>query len=107
MERPSSLLGQQVSSSRRPPGWRLDHVRGLKSRAGWTDDTLADLNPGRGQARLEAHMRKRVINRKLAVAVIAAVCAAVGLVYAQWTTNGSGSAYAKAGTAQALSTVDV
>ena len=52
-------------------------------------------------------MRNRAINRKLAVAVIAAVCACVGLVYAQWTTNGSGNAYAKAGTAQALSTVDV
>src|ERR671933_920165 len=52
-------------------------------------------------------MRKRVINRKLAVAVIAAVCACVGLVYAAWTTNGTGNAYAKAGTAQALSTVDV
>lgn len=52
-------------------------------------------------------MRNRAINSKLAVAVIAAVCACVGLVYAQWTTNGSGSAYAKAGTAQALSTVDV
>jgi hypothetical protein len=52
-------------------------------------------------------MRNRAINRKLAVAVIAAVCACAGLVYAQWTTNGSGSAYAKAGTAQTLSTVDV
>ena len=52
-------------------------------------------------------MRNRAINNKLAVAVIAAVCACVGLVYAQWTTNGSGNAYAKAGTAAALSTVDV
>jgi hypothetical protein len=31
----------------------------------------------------------------------------VGLVYAAWTTNGSGSGYAKAGTAQALTTVDI
>jgi hypothetical protein len=31
----------------------------------------------------------------------------VGLVYAAWTTNGTGSGYAKAGTAQALTTVDV
>jgi hypothetical protein len=31
----------------------------------------------------------------------------VGLVYAAWTTNGSGSGYAKAGSAQALTTVDV
>lgn len=52
-------------------------------------------------------MRKRVINRKLAVAVIAALFAAVSLVYAAWTTNGTGSAYAKAGTAQSLTTVDV
>lgn len=35
------------------------------------------------------------------------VLGVVGLVYAAWTTNGSGSGYAKAGTAQALSTVDV
>jgi hypothetical protein len=39
------------------------------------------------------------------VALIAMV--AVGFVYAAWTTNGSGSGYAKAGTAQALNTVDV
>ena len=32
--------------------------------------------------------------------------AAVGFVYAAWTTNGSGSGYAKAGTSQALATVD-
>src|ERR1044072_5477802 len=35
------------------------------------------------------------------------VMVAVGFVYAAWTTNGSGSGYAKAGTSQALSTVDV
>jgi hypothetical protein len=56
---------------------------------------------------MEAYMRKRVINRKLAVAVLVAVMAAVGLVYAAWTTNGTGNAYAKAGTSQAISTVDV
>ena len=32
---------------------------------------------------------------------------AVGFVYAAWTTSGSGSGYAKAGTSQALTTVDV
>src|SRR5215203_1539095 len=32
---------------------------------------------------------------------------AVGLVYAAWTTNGTGSGYAKAGSSQALTTVDV
>jgi hypothetical protein len=35
-----------------------------------------------------------------------AMCA-VGFVYAAWTTNGSGSGYAKAGTSTALTTVDV
>jgi hypothetical protein len=30
-----------------------------------------------------------------------------GLVYAAWTSNGTGNGYAKAGTAQALTTVDV
>jgi hypothetical protein len=52
-------------------------------------------------------MRKRTISRKIAVGVTAAVLAAVGLVYAAWTTNGTGDAYAKAGTAAAISTVDV
>ena len=52
-------------------------------------------------------MRKRIINRRLAVAVIAAVLAVVGLVYAAWTTNGTGDAYAKAGTAAAIGTIDV
>ena len=51
-------------------------------------------------------MKKRV-SRKLAVVTIAMAMAAVGLVYAAWTTNGGGSGYAKAGTAQALTTVDV
>jgi hypothetical protein len=35
------------------------------------------------------------------------VMCAVGFVYAAWTTNGTGSGYAKAGSSQALSTVDV
>jgi hypothetical protein len=52
-------------------------------------------------------MRESIVNRKLAVAIVAALFAIVGLVYAAWTTNGTGSAYAKAGTAQSLSTVDV
>jgi hypothetical protein len=51
-------------------------------------------------------MRKRV-SRKLAVLTTAVAVSIVGLVYAAWTTNGTGSGYAKAGTAQALSTVDV
>ena len=51
-------------------------------------------------------MRKRV-SRKLAVVTTMVALVAVGLVYAAWTTNGTGSGYAKAGTAQALTTVDV
>jgi hypothetical protein len=41
-----------------------------------------------------------------AALTIAALCAA-GLVYAAWTATGGGSGYAKATTAQALTTVDV
>jgi hypothetical protein len=52
-------------------------------------------------------MRRRVVKKKVAVLTVFACLALVGLVYAAWTTNGSGSAYAKAGTAVALSTVDV
>lgn len=40
-------------------------------------------------------------------AVTLLVLGVVGLVYAAWTTNGSGSGYAKAGSSQALTTVDV
>ena len=50
---------------------------------------------------------RRQVSRKLAVVTAMVAFAAVGLVYAAWTTNGTGSAYSKAGTAQALSTVDV
>lgn len=39
--------------------------------------------------------------------ITAIVLVAVGLVYAAWTTNGTGSGYAKADTADALTTVDV
>jgi hypothetical protein len=47
-------------------------------------------------------------HRKLIfTAVTVLVMAVVGLVYAAWTTNGSGSGYAKAGSSQALTTVDV
>ncbi|HEX8052573.1 MAG TPA: hypothetical protein VF517_06230 [Thermoleophilaceae bacterium] len=47
------------------------------------------------------------MSRKLAVMTMVMALAAVGLVYAAWTTTGAGSGYAKAGTAQALTTVDV
>src|SRR6476619_6247977 len=43
----------------------------------------------------------------IAVSMTLIVMTAVGFVYAAWTTNGSGSGYAKAGTAQSLTTVDV
>jgi hypothetical protein len=39
--------------------------------------------------------------------IVVLVLAVTGLVYAAWTSNGSGSGYAKAGSAQALTTVDV
>jgi hypothetical protein len=52
-------------------------------------------------------MRNRKMNRKIAVVAMVAALAVVGLVYAAWTTNGTGDAYAKAGTAAAISTIDV
>jgi hypothetical protein len=47
--------------------------------------------------------KKRLIGAAMTLLVLGAV----GLVYAAWTTNGSGSGFAQAGTAQDLSTVDV
>ena len=47
--------------------------------------------------------KQRLIGAAIAVLVLGVV----GLVYAAWTATGGGSGYAKAGTAQALSTVDV
>ena len=45
--------------------------------------------------------------RKLALATVVAVFAvAAGVAYAAWTASGSGSGYAKAGSAQALTTLD-
>jgi hypothetical protein len=41
------------------------------------------------------------------VAAAAVLVVAVGVAYAAWTAGGSGSGYAKATTAQALSTIDV
>ncbi len=43
----------------------------------------------------------------IAVSMTLIAMTAVGFVYAAWTTNGSGSGYAKAGSSQALTTVDV
>jgi hypothetical protein len=45
--------------------------------------------------------------RILGAAITVLALGVVGLVYAAWTSNGSGNGYAKAGTAQALTTVDV
>src|SRR5947208_7523194 len=45
--------------------------------------------------------------RIVSVGVTLLVLGVVGFVYAAFTTNGSGSGYAKAGTAQSLTTVDV
>lgn len=47
--------------------------------------------------------RKRLIGIGVALTALAVA----GLVYAAWTTSGSGSGYAQAGTAQQLTTVDV
>jgi hypothetical protein len=52
---------------------------------------------------MRASNRRRLIVGTLTIVVLAAAA----LVYAAWTTNGSGSGYAKAGTSQALSTIDV
>jgi hypothetical protein len=52
---------------------------------------------------LNGTRRRHLITGLLTVLVLGVV----GLVYAAWTTNGSGSGYAKAGTAQALTTIDV
>ena len=49
------------------------------------------------------HTRK---TRLIGAGVTIIVLGVVGLVYAAWTTNGSGSGYAKAGAAQDLSTLD-
>jgi hypothetical protein len=51
----------------------------------------------------------RFINKRniIVTSMTLIVMVAVGFVYAAWTTNGSGSGYAKAGTSQALTTVDV
>jgi hypothetical protein len=48
--------------------------------------------------------RKR---RLVGAAITLLVLSVAGLVYAAWTATGGGSGYAKASTAQALSTVDV
>jgi hypothetical protein len=52
-------------------------------------------------------MRTQKLKKRTAVLTILACLGLVGLVYAAWTTNGTGSGYAKAGTAQSISTVDV
>jgi cytoskeletal protein RodZ len=46
-------------------------------------------------------------SRLIGIAVAVLALGVVGLVYAAWTANGNGQGYAKAGSAQALTTVDV
>jgi hypothetical protein len=53
---------------------------------------------------MKSFSRKR---RTITAGMTVLVLGVVGLVYAQWTTNGSGSGYAKAGSAQDLTTVNV
>jgi hypothetical protein len=59
--------------------------------------------------RIRGSIQVRFFSRRNLIAVSATLIGmtAVGAVYAAWTTNGSGSGYAKAGTSQALTTVDV
>src|SRR6266516_3324608 len=53
-------------------------------------------------------MRDGIPKRQLITGLLTLLVLGVaGLVYAAWTNTGSGSGYAKAGTAQALTTVDV
>ena len=53
-------------------------------------------------------MRNLIPQRSiLSAGLVLIVLGIVGLVYAAWTTNGAGEGYAKAGSAQALSTIDV
>lgn len=50
---------------------------------------------------MKSHTKKVAVLGATLLALVA-----VGLVYAAWTTSGSGSVYAKAGSSQALSTLD-
>jgi hypothetical protein len=50
-------------------------------------------------------MHKLITRRKVAAAVTLVALSAAGMVFAAWLTSGSGSGYAKAGTAQDLTTV--
>lgn len=52
-------------------------------------------------------MNMSLPKKLIAGAVTILVFGAVGLVYAAWTTTGSGSGYAKAGSSAALTTIDV
>jgi hypothetical protein len=45
-------------------------------------------------------------SRLAALCAVAATLVGAGLVFAAWTTSGNGSGYAKAGSAQSLTTVD-
>jgi hypothetical protein len=50
---------------------------------------------------------RRLIRRSTVLAALLALLAAAGIAFAAWTATGTGSGYAKATTAQPLTTVDV
>jgi hypothetical protein len=50
---------------------------------------------------------RKFVKRTIAVGAAVAVVSIAGVAYAAWTASGTGSGYAKATTAAALSTVDV
>ena len=52
-------------------------------------------------------MKTIFTKKRIVVSLTALSLFAVGLVYAAWTTNGTGSAYAEAGSSEALTTTSV
>jgi hypothetical protein len=72
------------------------------------DQLLEELNCVKGEVQMRnANTGRRGRKRAIIVAAAAVLVVAAGVAYAAWTAGGSGSGYAKAGTAQALATVDV
>src|SRR5712691_493501 len=66
---------------------------------------LASLDRLRNEGVIVRNLSRK--RRVIGGAITLLVLGIVGLVYAAWTTTGSGSGYAKAGSSSALSTVDV
>ena len=50
--------------------------------------------------------RKKLASRSIVASAALVALLGAGIAYAAWTTNGAGSGYAKAGTAQSLTTLD-